>query len=157
MPRDADNHAAGQDDSGSVEQSRLQRLLGYQITRAQLQVHRKLVEHLQTVSLRPVEYSILVLIDSNHGINQRQIGDTLGISPPNLVGVINRLIKKRLMRRVRSRLDRRVQHLHLTAEGARLLVEADAIVGQFEQSLLSAIGGTGHKQLERALRRIQQL
>lgn len=156
MQRDVDTDAAVHDD-GSVEQSRLQRLLGYQITRAQLQVHRKLVEHLQAFSLRPVEYSILVLIDSNHGINQRQIGDTLGISPPNLVGVITRLIKKRLVRRVRSRLDRRVQHLHLTAEGARLLVEAETIVGQFEQSILAAIGSAGHDQLERALRRIQQL
>ena len=157
MQMDVDTHAAGQDDGSCVEQSRLQRLLGYQLTRAQLQLHRRLVERLQAVSLRPVEYSILVLIDSNHGINQRQIGDALGISPPNLVGVITRLIKRRLVRRARSRLDRRVQHLHLTTEGARLLVEADTIVGQFEQSILAVIGSAGHDQLEHALRRIQQL
>lgn len=154
---DVDTQATAPEGGDAVEQSRLQRLLGYQITRAELHVHRKFVEHLQAFALRPVEYSILVLIDSNHGINQRQIGDTLGISPPNLVGVITRLIKKRLVRRVRSRLDRRVQHLHLTAEGARLLVEAEAIVGQFEQSILAAIGSDGHDHLERALRRIQQL
>lgn len=153
---DADSHAAGHDE-GSVEQSRLQQRLGYQLTRAQLQLHRRLVERLQEVALRPVEYSILVLIDSNHGINQRQIGDTLGISPPNLVGVITRLIKKRLVRRARSRLDRRVQHLHLTAEGARLLGEAEAIVNRFEQGILDAIGDVGLDKLEQALRRIQQL
>jgi len=157
MQMDVDSHAEGHDDGASVEQSRLQQLLGYQLTRAQLQLHRKLVERLQAVSLRPVEYSILVLIDSNHGINQRQIGDTLGISPPNLVGVITRLIKKRLVRRARSRLDRRVQHLHLTAEGARLLVEAEAIVSRFEQGIVAAIGSAGHDELERALRRIQQI
>src|SRR5690606_38686039 len=128
MPMDAETQAAVQDAAGSVEQSRLQGLLGYQLTRAQLQLHRRLVELLQAVSLRPVEYSILVLIDSNHGINQRQIVDALGISPPNLVGVITRLIKRRLVRRARSRQDRRVQHLHLTAEGARLLVEAEGVV-----------------------------
>lgn len=157
MPMDAETQAAVQDDAGSVEQSRLQGLLGYQLTRAQLQLHRRLVERLQAVSLRPVEYSILVLIDSNHGINQRQIGDALGISPPNLVGVITRLIKRRLVRRARSRQDRRVQHLHLTAEGARLLVEAEGIVTEFEQGILAAIGDVGQDQLERALRRIQQL
>ncbi len=157
MQTDVDSHAAIHADDGSVEQSRLQQLLGYQLTRAQLQLHRKLVECLQAVSLRPVEYSILVLIDSNHGINQRQIGETLGISPPNLVGVITRLIKKRLVRRARSRLDRRVQHLHLTAEGTRLLAEAEAIVGKFEQGIQAAVGSAGHDAFERVLRRIQQL
>lgn len=153
---DGDSHVTAQDED-SVEQSRLQQRLGYQLTRVQLQVHRKLVESLQAVSLRPVEYSILVLIDSNHGINQRQIGHTLGISPPNLVGVITRLIKKRLVRRARSRLDRRVQHLHLTEEGTRLLEQAEAIVSRFEQGIVAALGGSGADQLERALRRLQQL
>src|SRR5690554_7515786 len=106
MPMDADSQAAVHDDAGSVEQSRLQGLLGYQLTRAQLQLHRRLVERLHAVSLRPVEYSILVLIDSNHGINQRKIGDALGISPPNLVGVMTRLIKRRLVHSARSRQHR---------------------------------------------------
>lgn len=155
--------AAIQEDVGdalageTIEQSRLQRLLGYQITRAELHVHRKFVEHLQVFSLRPVEYSILVLIDSNSGINQRQIGDALGISPPNLVGVITRLIKKRLVRRVRSRQDRRVQHLHLTSTGASLLVEAERIVNDYERSIVAAIGDEGRVHLERALQRILQL
>lgn len=144
-------------DQDHVDQSRLQKLLGYQLTRAELHVHRKFVEHTSSFSLRPVEYSILVLIDSNCGINQRQIGDALGISPPNLVGVIARLIKRRLLRRVRSRQDKRVQHLHLSETGHELLKEVEAEIVRFDKALLASLTATERKVLEAALQKIMRL
>jgi len=144
------------DDTDGVDQSRLHPLLGWQITRAELSLHRKLVERLAPLALRPVDFFILVLIDSNHGINQRQIGDTLSLSPPNLVGVITRLIKKRLVRRVRGRHDRRVQHLHLTPAGHEHLVQAETAVVQLEQTLTAKIATRElsglHKTLQQMVR-----
>jgi len=141
----------------SVDQSRLSPLLGWQITRAELSLHRKLVECLSPFTLRPVDFFILVLIDSNHGINQRQIGNTLSLSPPNLVGVITRLIKKRLVRRVRGRHDRRVQHLYLTRLGAELLQQVETEVIAFEQHMVSSLTTAEQKALKSALVKIMQI
>jgi len=141
-------------DTDSIDKSRLQPLLGWQVTRAELHLNRKFVEHLMPFSLRPVDFFILVLIDSNHGINQRQIGDALGLSPPNLVGVITRLIKKRLVRRVRGRQDRRIQHLHLTQTGHEQLARCEMAVSRLEQALTAKIAARDLVGLHKALQQI---
>jgi len=138
----------------SIDQSRLQQLLGWQVSRAELHLTRQLIEHLAPFSLRPVDFFILVLIDDNHGINQRQIGDALGISPPNLVSVMTRLIKKRLIRRARGRHDRRVQHLYLTATGSECLAKAETAVARFEQELATRLPARGRAALQQALQQI---
>jgi len=145
-----DQHAA----SGDIDQSKLQQLLGWQVSRAELHLSRKIIESLAPLSLRPIDFFILVLIGSNHGIHQRQIGDTLGISPPNLVSVITRLIKKHLIRRARGRQDRRIQHLYLTAPGSERLAEAEAVVVQIEAELTALISPRKRAIVESALQHI---
>jgi len=144
------------DDTDSIDKSRLQPLLGWQVMRAELHLNRKFIEHLTPFSLRPVDFFILILIDSNHGINQRQIGDTLGLSPPNLVGVITRLIKKRLIRRVRGRQDRRIQHLHLTATGSERLAQCEHVLSKLEQELSARIAARDRESLKHALQQITE-
>jgi len=140
-----------------IDQSRLQNLMGYQLTKAELNIHRKFIENTAKFSLRPVDFSILVLIDSNQGIHQRQIGEVLNISPPNLVGVIARLLKRRLLRRARSQQDKRVQHLYLTKMGADLLQQVETEVIAFEQHLVSSLTATEQKALKNALDKIMQI
>jgi len=144
------------DDTGSIDKSRLQPMLGWQVAQAELHLNRKFVEHLTPFSLRPVDFFILVLIDSNHGINQRQIGDTLSLSPPNLVGVITRLIKKRLIRRVRGRQDRRIQHLHLTQAGQERLAECESTLAHLEQTLSARLTPRDLTVLQQALQHIAE-
>jgi len=145
-----------QDDGDvSIDQSRLQPLIGWHVARAELYLSRKFIEHLAPFALRPVDFFILMLIDSNHGIHQRQIGDTLGISPPNLVGVITRLVKKRLVRRTRGRLDRRIQHLYLTPAGSECLAQAEAALLRFEREHLTALASPRDQDMLRsALQRL---
>lgn len=134
-----------------IDQSRLLGLVGYQFTRAELNLHRRMVQRLSAFKLRPVEYSILLLVDANAGINQKQIGEALSVSPPNLVAVINRLLKRRVLRRSQSRQDRRVQHLHLTTAGAELLAQADAEVHRFETDIVGSLSATELRALKQAL------
>jgi len=141
-------------DDNAIDQSRLQQLLGWQVSRAELHLTRKFIEHLAPFSLRPVDFFILVLIDGNHGINQRQIGDALGISPPNLVSVMTRMIKNRLIRRARGRHDRRVQHLYLTATGSECLARAEIAIARFEQELATLLPARGRTALQQTLQQI---
>ncbi|MCC4585749.1 MarR family transcriptional regulator [Xanthomonas melonis] len=139
-----------------VDQARLLRLLGYRITRTELLVRRMFQECVAAFDLKPVDFSLLMLVDGNPGINQRQIGDVLHVSPPNLAIVVARLVKRRLLRQVRGRQDRRMQHLSLTAAGVALLTDAEAQVLRMERQL-SAMLGSSEAPLLRALDRLDRL
>ncbi|OAX87272.1 MarR family transcriptional regulator [Xanthomonas nasturtii] len=140
----------------TVDQARLLRLLGYRITRTELLVRRMFQDCVAAFDLKPVDFSLLMLVDGNPGINQRQIGDVLHVSPPNLAIVVARLVKRRLLRQVRGRQDRRMQHLSLTAAGVALLTAAEAEVLRMEQQL-SAMLGSSEAPLLRALDRLDRL
>ncbi len=143
--------AASDDTVTAVDQARLLRLLGYRITRSELQVRRMFQDSVGRFDLKPVDFSLLVLVDANAGINQRQLGEVLSVSPPNLAIVVARLVKRRLLRQVRGRQDRRMQHLHLTAAGATLLAEAEAEVVRMERRLADALGANERRALLRGL------
>ncbi|MFT3754490.1 MAG: MarR family winged helix-turn-helix transcriptional regulator [Pseudoxanthomonas sp.] len=140
-----------------VDQSRLQRFIGYRLTRASVQIHKLFVKRIGTLELKPVEFSILVLADANAGINLRQLGDALDISPPNLVQVIDRLSKRKLLKRVRSRQDRRIQHLHLTPEGSELLATAESEVADLENRIAEVFTATEKKTLMMGLGKLSRL
>nr|WP_246432158.1 MarR family transcriptional regulator [Xanthomonas theicola] len=135
----------------SIDQARLTRLLGFRLTRSELQIRRMFLDCVRAYELKPVDFSVLVLVDANSGANQRQLAEVLDVSPPSLAIVIARLIKRRLLRQVRGRQDRRMQHLHLTAAGKALLDEAEAAVQQMEARLLQALGPSARRSLLRLL------
>ncbi|WP_369942409.1 MarR family winged helix-turn-helix transcriptional regulator [Xanthomonas medicagonis] len=135
----------------AIDQARLTRLLGFRLTRGELQIRRMFLECMRAYDLKPVDFSVLVLVDANSGANQRQLAEVLDVSPPNLAIVIARLIKRRLLRQVRGRQDRRMQHLHLTAAGKTLLDDAEAAVQRMEAQLLQALGAPAGRALLRAL------
>ncbi|KAB7769691.1 MarR family winged helix-turn-helix transcriptional regulator [Xanthomonas maliensis] len=140
----------------SVDQSRLLRMLGYRITRTELMVRRMFQDCVAAFDLKPVDFSLLMLVDTNPGINQRQIGEVLRVSPPNLAIVVARLVQRRLIRQVRGSQDRRMQHLSLTATGASVLAQAEQQVLRMEQQL-SAVLGVSEAPLLRALDRLDRL
>ena len=78
----------------AVDQSRLQRFLGYRLTRAEIHIHKLFARRVAELDLKPSEFSILVLIHSNPGIYLRQLGEALDISPSNLVPVVERLVQR---------------------------------------------------------------
>jgi DNA-binding MarR family transcriptional regulator len=51
------------------------------------------------------------------------VAERLSIRPPSVTGVVDRLERQGLVRRLDSRVDRRVRHLGLTARGDQLLEE----------------------------------
>jgi DNA-binding MarR family transcriptional regulator len=53
----------------------------------------------------------------------KTVAERLFIRPPSVTGVVDRLERQGLVRRVDSRVDRRVRHLGLTARGEQLLAE----------------------------------
>ena len=152
-----DEIVAVEDQGAQVDQSRLQCYIGYRLSRASLQVRKLFVRRISALELKPVEFSILVLCDANVGINLRQLGDALDVSPPNLVQVIDRLMKRKLLKRVRSNQDRRIQHINLTDEGRAALELAEKEVAKLEREITDLFSVSQGKVLMQGLRKLALL
>ena len=83
----------------TVDSSYLEGLLGYNARRAALSVIEVFLDRMAVYGLRPVDFSVLSLITHNPGITSRQLCTSLGILPPNLVGMINNFEKRDLVQR----------------------------------------------------------
>ena len=80
--------------------------------------------------IRSKHASVLVVIDAEGPMSQRALGRRLRVDKSPMVGVLDELEQLGLAERRRSDADRRIQAVHLTAEGraavARVLELADA-------------------------------
>jgi DNA-binding MarR family transcriptional regulator len=105
----------------------LPRFLGYNLRRAHLCAWRQYVTVIGENNIRPGLFSLLVLVGSNPGIAQIELGRHLGIDKASIVALLDRLEKAGLLDRLRSTRDRRRQGIFLTARGA---AELDSLVTQ---------------------------
>jgi DNA-binding MarR family transcriptional regulator len=137
-----------------VDTSYLEGLLGYNARRAALAVIEVFLQRMAVYDLRPVDFSVLSLITHNPGITSRQLCSTLGILPPNLVGMINGLERRELITRLPHPTDGRAMGLHLTDAGARLMAEAESTAVQLEAQIASRLTPSEGKTLIRLLKKI---
>src|SRR5204863_5396588 len=72
-----------------VDTSFLETLIGYNARRAALAVIDVFLQRMAPYQLKPVDFSVLSLVAHNPGITSRQLCATLGILPPNLVGLVS--------------------------------------------------------------------
>lgn len=130
-------------------------IIGYRLRRAQLSVFQKFLSLFEGLKLRPVEYSVLVLIADNPGRKQTEIAEVLGIKRANFVPLVNGLEERRLVERVPSDADRRANALHLTKTGETFLAHARAVHDDMENELIARLGGAkARRQLLDLLERI---
>ena len=108
-----------------LDASYLESLIGYNARRAALTVIGVFLDRMAPYGLRPVEFSTLSLIHHNPGVTARQLCQTLGLQPPNMVGTIAQFEKRGLLERRPHPSDGRAQGLHLTAEGLALMQQAE--------------------------------
>ena len=124
---------------GELDQSRLMHLVGYATSRAAIELKKTFARHLGPLELKAVEFSILVLVASNPQVNQKQLGQALDVSAPNLAVTLDRMVERGWVERVRSTQDRRAQHVHLTARGRELTQQAEKIAATMENAALRVL------------------
>lgn len=123
--------------SKAVDQSALQHLLGYHMAQADIPAKAAFYKYIgEPLKLRHVEFTILMLVKSNPAIKQKQLSQTLAVSAPNITILIDRLVDKGWIERLRSNADRRVQHIHLTAEGQAIADQSHALSLSCEREML---------------------
>jgi len=137
-----------------VDSSYLEGLLGYNARRASLSVIEVFIERMAPYGLRPVDFSVLSLIRHNAGITSRQLCASLGILPPNLVGLVNTLEKRELIQRLPHPRDGRAMGLHLTTPGEKLMREAEQTASQLESDAAGRLTPAEQKTLIRLLKKV---
>jgi DNA-binding MarR family transcriptional regulator len=137
-----------------VDASYLEGLIGYNARRAALAVIEVFLERMAIYNLRPVDFSVLSLIAHNPGITSRQLCGTLGILPPNLVGMINALEKRELIARRPHPRDGRAMGLHLTTGGEKLMRDAERTATELESDVAARLSASEARTLIRLLKKI---
>ena len=122
-----------------VDTSYLESLLGYNARRSALVVIELFLQRMAVYDLRPVDFSVLSLVTHNPGITSRQLCGTLGILAPNLVGMVKALEKRGLIQRLPHPHDGRAMGLHLTANGKKMMREAEQTASKLEAEVAARL------------------
>jgi DNA-binding MarR family transcriptional regulator len=124
---------------------------GYAVRRCQIWIFQDFVRTLAAVDIRPTQYSVLTVIGANPGLSQMAVAQRLGIERARLVHLLDSLEDRRLVKRVRSRTDRRSHALHLTAQGEVSLRQFKLLAAEHERHVAEKIGKENREQLLRIL------
>jgi DNA-binding MarR family transcriptional regulator len=118
----------------------LQNVLGYHATRTASATRDAFTTHVgEPLNLRPVEYSVLMVLQANPGVAAKRVAQVLAIAPPNMTLLLDRLEERGWLQRERNPRDRRSQQLRLTAAGEALADRAERIAQTMEEALLEPL------------------
>ena len=140
--------------ASSLDDSALLHLVGYAATRASLELKKVFAMHMEPHGLRIAEFSILMLVAGNAEVNQKQLGQALDISPPNMAVTLDRMAERGWIERVRSTHDRRAQHIHLTKVGRTFAERMRKISMTMEEPALAALSRAERALLIEMLRKL---
>lgn len=143
---DRNNESKHRQDGDGLRTEQTTGIIGYALRRAQLSVFQKFLSVFEELKLRPVEYSVLVLIDDNPGRKQTEIAEALGIKRANFVTLVHSLEERGLVTRIASAADKRANALHLTEEGEAFLRHAREVHDTMERDLIARLGGAEARQ-----------
>jgi len=128
------------------------RSLGYNCLQAYLTLVPAIKVKLSKYHLRPVEFTILSIVNANPDINQKRLGQAIKVSPPNLATLLDRMEQDGLLSRQRNPKDRRSQILVLTPAGQTLCKKAEKATANVEDS--PALDEAERRELFRLLQKV---
>jgi len=138
-----------------LSEARLHGIVGYQLAQATIvttQVFDECVGGPQ--SLRPVEYTVLALVQANPGVTARQLATGLAMTPPNVKAWLDRLEARALLTRSRSTADARLQHLECTPAGSALAARSTALLLGGEEVALTVLSPAERAMLVELLHKV---
>ena len=102
-----------------------------------------------SAALTVPQYNVLRILRGSHPtrLTSSDVGERMVARDPDVTRLVDRLVARRLVARLRSRQDRRVVEVGVTEEGLALLRELDAHVGKMPKALLGHLGPKRLRQL----------
>lgn len=122
--------------------------LAHQLTR------KGLNKALQSLRIETRHLGVLTAIARHGGLNQRRLGELLGLDKSVVVLIVDDLERLELAERKRNPEDRRAHAVHITDEGRRRVKAAQKVIEQFGGIVFFGFTKSDRRQLDRLLRRI---
>ena len=120
---------------------------GYAVRRFQIWIFGDFVRTLAAVDIRPTQYSVMTVIGANPGLSQMAVAKRLGIERARLVHLLDSLEHRKLVKRIKSKSDRRSHALHLTASGETSLAQFKRLAAEHERHVEEKIGKANRERL----------
>lgn len=116
--------------------------------------HRLLEDVLEGDQLEVPQFAVLSAIDDFGPLAQFELADRLNLNRSHLVGYIDGLEERKLVRRERDPGDRRRQIVSLTATGSRFLRPLQELIRRSQVELLQALSEKERATLIELLQRV---
>lgn len=139
---------------GDLDLRRLEHLMGLKTSLVDARLRRAFHRGMKDLRLRPVDFTILLLLAANDGVSQKTLCRALDISAPGLAVILDRLQARRLLVRARSETDRREHRLSLTEAGRKLALEAEARSHELEREVMAPLSAEEQAQLAALLHKL---
>lgn len=141
--------------AGRLHEGDLFGLLGYQLAQAAVTTSRVFQQRVGVPhELRPVEFTILMLVHANPHLSAVQLAQALAVTAPNIKMWLDRMEGSGLVQRERSTRDRRAQHITVTERGASVARQSIDLLRQGEDEALADLSAGERLLLIELLHRV---
>jgi DNA-binding MarR family transcriptional regulator len=125
-----------------IDYSYLPELVGHLLGLAHLEITQLCTEVMEPLQLTPKQFVAMEFISKNPCISQKNIAENIGTAPAVMVGILDYLSERKLLKRVRSPHDRREYYVQLTAKGQDMLEEIKRMAFEVEDLYQAKTGLT---------------
>lgn len=133
----------------------LDHLLGYLLALAELPTAAAFRRHVgQAFDLRPVEFTLLMLLHSSQSASATQIRHALRLPAPHVTTLVDRLAERGLLQRGRDPHDGRAVRISLTTAGDALATRLQPVAAHMEDEVQAALTPAERTTLRRLLKKL---
>ena len=100
----------------------------------------------ERLKLRPVEFTILAMVDEHPGMTGSMLSRALAVAAPNLSNLLAKLEERGLIRKEASEVDRRASYVFATVQGALIARQAAMSIAAGELETLASLS-SGERML----------
>lgn len=137
-----------------VQQEDLSLKLFVVLTRAYNAIRKRIEEDIKTLGLNPTEFAVLELIYSRGDQPIQKIGEKVLIASSSITYVVDKLEKKKLLKRKPSPDDRRVTYASITEMGIALM---DEIFPRHKAAIKEIFAGLDADEKENMIEQLKKL
>jgi len=152
MSRAADLNGGARAAAGRLDLSAMQHLTGFLVAMVDAPARRVFQRYVgKPYGLREVEFTLLVLLQANHGAAPKQLAQALNLPAPNVTVLLDKMAERGLVERRRSPSDGRALEVHLTDKGRTLALRVHEVSLTMEDSFMHALSPAERAMLRELL------
>lgn len=112
------------------------------------------MEQAKEFDVTPVQYAAIFAVNNHPGIDQTALSNIIAFDRSTIGDVVNRLEKKKLIKRRDGAADRRTKSLYITPAGRRLIGDIEPAVAATQRLILAPLKAEERSIFMRMLKRL---